>query len=217
MSDKRTVFPRTYNVLPGTRMGVLSADYLRRLAEVVREHNIPFVKITSAQRLAIAGHDDDETRAIWRGLGHENGPAKPLGVHYIQACPGVTWCKYGRKDSLAMGERLQEALSGMALPAKTKVGVSGCPMNCCESFIRDVGLFGKKSGWTLIFGGNGGGLPRIGDIVCEGLSDEEATDLAVACLAHYRDNGRGKERTARFMERTGIAALQSAVCGKGNL
>ena len=27
--------------------------------------------------------------------------------------------------------------------------------------IRDFGIFGKKSGWTVIFGGNSGGKPRV--------------------------------------------------------
>ena len=153
---------KTYSILPGPKMGVVTPDYLETLAKVAREHKIPFVKITSAQRFAIAGHALEDIANIWQDLGNHQGPRKPAGVHYIQACPGVRWCKYGRQDSLALGEKIEQRLMQMALPAKTKVGVSGCPMNCCESFVRDVGIFGKKNGWTLVFGGNGGGLPRIG-------------------------------------------------------
>ncbi len=102
---------------------------------------------------------------------------------------------------------------GLELPAKTKVGISGCPMNCCESFIRDVGVFGKKNGWTLVFGGNGGGLPRIGDIIAEDLSDEQVIDLAGRCLDFYREGARKKERSARFMERTTLERFKTAVAG----
>ncbi len=202
---------KTYNVLPGPRMGVVTPEYLEELAAAARKHQVPFIKLTSAQRFAIAGHSPAAAAGVWRELGHAEGPRKPVGIHYVQACPGVRWCKYGHQDSLALGEKLQERLLGLELPAKTKVGISGCPMNCCESYIRDLGIFGKKTGWTLVFGGNGGGLPRIGDVVAKGLDDEQVIELAGRCLAFYGVNARKLERTARFMERTPIEELREAV------
>ncbi len=200
--------PKTYNILPGPKMGVLSAEYLEQLAALVRKYDLPLLKITSAQRLAIAGHDPAILEDLWRDLGQTSGPQKPVGIHYIQACPGVKWCKYGRQDSLDLGAKLEKALAAMPLPAKTKVGVSGCPMNCCECYIRDVGIFGKKKGWTLVFGGNGGGVPRIGDVIGEGLTDTEVIDLAAKCLTFYAEHARKMERTGRLMARTPLEKLK---------
>lgn len=200
--------PKAYNILPGPKMGIVTADYLEQIAAMVRKYDIPLVKMTSAQRLAIAGHDPADLEALWQEMGQESGPKKPVGIHYIQACPGVKWCKYGRQNSLEMGEKLEKALASMPLPAKTKVGVSGCPMNCCESYIRDLGVFGKKKGWTLIFGGNGGGVPRIGDIIGEALNDDEVIELAAKCLKFYSENARRMERTARLMTRTPLENLK---------
>ena len=202
---------KSYNILPGPKMGVVSADYLENLARVIRKHQIPLVKLTSAQRLAIAGHDPEAVAEIWRDLGRQDVPAKPVGVHYIQACPGVQWCKFGRQDSLALGEKLGAAFMGLVLPAKTKVGISGCPMNCCEGYVRDLGIFGKKNGWTLVFGGNGGGVPRLADVIAEGLSDKEAIALAERCLRYFGDHARKMERTGRFMRRTDLAEFKAAV------
>ena len=106
-----------------------------------------------------------------------------------------------------MGKKVEEALMAMPLPAKTKVGISGCPMNCCECYVRDVGIFGKKKGWSLVFAGNGGGVPRLGDIIAEGLSDDEVIELAGKCLQFYADNARRLERTARLMTRTPLEKL----------
>jgi NAD(P)H-nitrite reductase large subunit len=200
-----------YNVLPGPKMGVVTADYLEKIAAVARKHAIPLVKITSGQRLAFAGHEPEMVEDIWRDLGQEVGPAKPVGIHYIQACPGSRWCKYGRQDSLALGDKLEKALMGMALPAKTKVGISGCPLNCCESYIRDLGIFGKKKGWTLVFGGNGGGCPRIGDIIAQGLDDEQVLELAARCLGYYKKHARKFERTGRFMRLTTPEKFKEAI------
>ena len=204
MSAKNNNRNQTYNVLPGTKMGLLSIDYLEKLTGIARKHNIPFFKITSAQRLAIVGHEPETAEQIWLELGQKTGPQKPVGIHYIQACPGVKWCKYGRQDSLALGEKLEKAFGDLSLPAKTKVGISGCPLNCCESYVRDIGVFGKKNGWTLVFGGNGGGCPRIADIVAEDLSDDEVIGLLEKCLDFYRENARKMERTGRLMRRIKI-------------
>jgi NAD(P)H-nitrite reductase large subunit len=203
MSEKLNM-NKTYNVLPGIKMGVLSTEYLEKVTEIAKKHNIPFFKITSAQRLAIVGHTQETAEQIWQELGEKTGPQKPVGIHYIQACPGIKWCKYGRQDSLELGEKIEKAFGDLPLPAKTKVGISGCPLNCCESYVRDIGVFGKKNGWTLVFGGNGGGCPRIADIVAEDLSDEEVIELLGKCLEFYRDNARKMERTGRFMRRTDI-------------
>ena len=198
---------KTFNVLPGTQMGMLSTEYLEKLTGIAKKHGIPFFKITSAQRLSIVGHEPETAEQIWQELGQKTGPKKPVGIHYIQACPGIKWCKYGRQDSLALGEKLEKAFGNLPLPAKTKVGISGCPLNCCESYVRDIGVFGKKMGWTLIFGGNGGGCPRIGDVIAENLSDDEVIGLIGKCLDFYGKNARNRERTARFMTRTKLQEL----------
>ncbi|MDX2433766.1 MAG: NAD(P)/FAD-dependent oxidoreductase [Desulfobacterales bacterium] len=213
MSEKNMNKTKTFNVLPGTKMGILSTEYLEKLTGIAKKHGIPFFKITSAQRLSIVGHEPETAEQIWQELGQKTGPKKPVGIHYIQACPGIKWCKYGRQDSLAMGEKLEKAFGDLPLPAKTKVGISGCPLNCCESYVRDIGLFGKKKGWTLVFGGNGGGCPRIGDIIAENLNDDEAIELIGKCLDFYGKNARRLERTARFMTRTKIEKLQKVVLG----
>ena len=215
MTENNTKKNKTYNVLPGTKMGMLSTEYMEKLIEVAKNHGIPFFKITSAQRLAIVGHEPETAEQIWLDLGEKTGPKKPVGIHYIQACPGVKWCKYGRQDSLVMGEKLEKAFGTLELPAKTKVGISGCSLNCCESYVRDIGVFGKKNGWTLVFGGNGGGCPRIGDIIAENLNDDEVIELVGKCLHYYRENARRLERTARLMRRTNIDKFWKYIGVKG--
>ena len=92
---------KTYNVLPSPKMGIVTTEYLEKLLHVLKKYDIPLMKFTTAQRFAIAGHNADIVDQIWHDFDQKSGPTKPVGIHYIQACPGVRWCKYGRKDSLA--------------------------------------------------------------------------------------------------------------------
>lgn len=201
----------TYAIVPRTPVGLLSADVLEALATVVRKYEIPVVKITSGQRIALVGVKKEEIEPIWKELGTDIGRASELCVHYAQACPGTAVCKFGLQDSLGLGMELEKKYLGVDFPAKVKFGVSGCPFCCGESYLRDVGIIGKKTGWILAFGGNSGGKPRIGDVIAEDLSTEDVMDLADRCLQYYKENGKKRERTAKFMERTGLDALKSTL------
>lgn len=202
---------KTYQIVPGPEMGLVEPAVLAKIATVAVKYNIPLLKITAGQRLSFVGLDPADIPAIWRDLGHPEGPRRHQGLHYVQACPGQRLCHYGQQDTLELASRLREALAPLKLPAKTKIGISGCAMNCCESMVRDLGIFGKKNGWTLVFGGNGGGRPRIGDIIATNLSDHQVVTLALQCLSNYARLARPKERTARFMERITAAAFKKAI------
>jgi len=202
---------KTYAVVPRTPLGLVTPEMLETIARVARAHDIPVIKITSAQRMALVGLEPDTVEEVWRDLGMEVGYAVEVCVHYVQACPGNTLCRFGVQDSLTLGRELEKIFVGMELPAKAKIGISGCPMNCGESYVRDFGAFGKKAGWTVIFGGNSGGKPRIGDVIGEGLSDDEVIALAKKSFEFYAAHGKSKERTARFIERIGIEEFKKAV------
>jgi NAD(P)H-nitrite reductase large subunit len=201
----------TYAIVPRTPLGIVTPEVLESIAQVVKKYDIPVVKITSGQRMALVGLKEEDIASAWKDLGMDVGRATELCVHYAQACPGTAVCRLGVQDSLGLGMELEKLFIGMALPAKVKFGVSGCPMCCGESYVRDVGILGKKKGWTLIFGGNSGGRPRVGDVVAEDLGKDEVMDLTKRCLEYYAANGKKRERTARFVERIGIDALKEAV------
>jgi NAD(P)H-nitrite reductase large subunit len=199
----------TYAIVPRTPVGLVSAEVLDNISRVVRKYDIPVIKITSGQRLALVGIKEEEIEPVWAELGMEIGRALELCLHYVQACPGTAVCRLGVQDSLGLGQELEKLFYDFQLPAKLKMGVSGCSMCCGESFVRDIGLVGKKKGWTLAFGGNAGNRPRIGDVLAEDLERGQVIELIKKCLSYYKDNATTRERTARFIERTGIEAMKA--------
>jgi len=42
--------------------------------------------------------------------------------------------------------KLDQKYHGLPLPYKFKIGVSGCPNNCSEASIKDLGLVGAAMG-----------------------------------------------------------------------
>ena len=202
---------KTYAIVPRTPVGLVSPEILEAISFVVRKYNIPITKITSGQRLALVGIKREDLNQIWQDLKMGVGAAVELCVHYVQACPGTEVCKFGVRDSLGLGLELEKLYVGMDLPAKVKIGISGCPFCCAESYVRDIGLIGKNKGWIVTFGGNSGGRPRIGDVIAKDVDDAEAIALVKRCLEYYRDNVEKKLRTARFVEKIGIETIKQAI------
>jgi len=203
---------KTYAVVPRIPMGLLTPDVLRNMADVAEKYRVPIIKITSGQRIALVGIQPGDVESVWSDLGMEDGPAEGPCVHYVQACPGTETCKFGQGDSLGLAGRLQSEIQAkMKMPAKTKIAVSGCKLNCAESYTRDIGAFATKKGWTVVVGGNSGGRPRIGDVIAKDLTDDQAFDLIKKCLEYYIANAKGKQRMPRFIDSIGIEEFKKAV------
>jgi len=132
----------TYAVAPHIPCGVVSPETLRKLADVAEKFGCAAMKITSAARIALVGLKEDQVDDVWAELGIDPGAAVGLCVRSVKACPGTALCKRGQQDSLGMGLKLDEKYHGMELPGKLKMGVSGCPFQCAETAIKDIGLQG---------------------------------------------------------------------------
>jgi NAD(P)H-nitrite reductase large subunit len=204
---------KTYAIVPRVPVGILTPDILEKMAQVARKYKVPAIKITSGQRIAFVGIQPEDVQNAWKDLDMQIGPAEGLCVHYVQACPGNTFCKFGQGDSLGLAKKIEEMYVGKRdmIPAKTKISVSGCKLNCAESYLRDVGAFASAKGWSIVVGGNSGGRPRIGDVVAEDLPDDKALELIQKCLDHYSKNANPRERMPRFIQRIGIEEFKKAV------
>jgi NAD(P)H-nitrite reductase large subunit len=203
---------KTFFPMPGINAGMLTLEDLERITELVRKYEVPMVKVTGAQRLYFQGLSPEKRAEVMAELKMPTTlPHTRNRVHYVQACPGKTWCKYGTRKTEDMARAIADLELEGPLPYKVKVGISGCRMCCCESWMRDVGLAAEKNGWRFTFGGNAAGRPRIGDLVADGLSDDQALELVRKTLNYYLTTAKFKTRSARYMERVGIEALKKGL------
>jgi len=202
---------KTYAVAPHIPCGVVTPELLRRIADVAEKYKAQAIKITGATRIAIVGLQEEDIDQVWDELKLDKGAAVGLCVRSIRACPGTTFCKIGRQDALGIGMELDQRYHGKELPGKFKMAVSGCHLSCAESWVRDVGLIGKKSGWQVVIGGNVGAEPRIGQEIASGLDDAQvlkAVDKLVQC---YQENANKNERLGKVIERIGITPYKKAI------
>lgn len=205
---------RTYAVAPHIPCGVVKPETLRKLADVAEKYGAAALKITSAARIAIVGLKEADVDAVWADLQMTPGAAVGLCVRSVKACPGTTFCKRGLQDSLSVGLKLDEKYHGLELPGKFKIGVSGCPNQCAETCIKDVGLVGMPKGWRVLVGGNGGAKPRLARELAKDLSADEALALVDKVITYYQANARPHQRLGSLIEKMGFEQFNVAVLGK---
>ena len=205
---------QTYAVAPHIPCGVVKPQTLRKLADVAEKYGAAALKITSAARIAIVGLKEEDVDNVWSDLGMKAGAAVGLCVRSVKACPGTTFCKRGIQDSLGLGLNLDEKYHGLQLPGKLKLGVSGCPNQCAETCIKDIGLVGMKNGWRVLVGGNGGAKPRLSRELVRDLSEEQALELIDKIIEYYKAGAKPRQRLGALIEKMGFEQFKSAVLGE---
>jgi NAD(P)H-nitrite reductase large subunit len=112
-----------------------------------------------------------------------------------------------------MGMKLDAKYHGLELPGKFKIGVSGCPNQCAETCIKDIGLVGTSKGWRLLVGGNGGAKARLSRELVRDLSDEQALELTERIVEYYKNNAKPHQRLGAMLGKMDFEQFKSAILG----
>ena len=201
----------TYSVVPRMWGGTTNAAELRRIADVVDKYKIPTVKVTGGQRMDLLGVKKEDLPGVWRDLDMPSGHAYAKALRTVKTCVGSEWCRFGVQDSTNMGIELEKDLWRMYAPHKVKLAVSGCPRNCAEATIKDVGVIGVDSGWEIYVAGNGGIKAEVAQFLCKLKTREEVLEYAGAFLQLYREEGRYLDRTVHYVARVGLDYVKSRI------
>ena len=201
----------TFSVIPQMKGGVTNAAELRRIADVADKYAIPMVKVTGGQRIDLLGVKKEDLVSVWKELGMNSGHAYGKSIRTVKTCVGSEFCRFGTQNSTQMGIELETMLGNMWSPAKVKLAVSGCPRNCAESGIKDVGVIAVDSGWELYVGGNGGIKTEVAQFFAKVSTSEEVKAYSGAFLQLYREEAFYLERPVHYLHRVGLDFVKARV------
>lgn len=205
---------KTYAIAPHIPGGIIfDVNLLRKIADVAEKYGAQALKLTSAQRIAIVGIEEDKIDAVWEELGMDKGHAVGLCVRSVKICPATHFCKRAQQDAVAIGLELDKKYHGMQLPSKFKMGVSGCLNSCSESAVKDLGIIGTSKGFTVLIGGNAGVKPRIADVLQENVPAESVLELVDKVVRYYQENGKNYERMGNMIQRLGLEKVKQDILG----
>jgi nitrite reductase (NADH) large subunit len=201
----------SYSVIPRMWGGETTADELRRIADAVDKYKIPTVKVTGGQRIDLLGVKKEDLPAVWKDIGMPSGHAYAKALRTVKTCVGSEWCRMGTQDSTQMGKELERAMWRMYAPHKVKFAVSGCPRNCAEAGIKDVGIIGVDSGWEMYIAGNGGIKTEVAHFFCKLKTPAEVLEYTGAFMQLYREEGWYLERTVHYVSRVGLDHVKKKI------
>ncbi|MBG6074239.1 nitrite reductase large subunit NirB [Polaromonas sp. CG_9.11] len=201
----------TYSVIPRMWGGETNSSELRRIADAVDKYKIPTVKVTGGQRIDLLGVKKEDLVNVWKDIGMPSGHAYAKALRTVKTCVGSEWCRMGTQDSTEMGKMLERAMWRMYAPHKVKFAVSGCPRNCAESGIKDVGIIGVDSGWEMYVAGNGGIKTEVAHFFTKLKTAAEVLEYTGAFCELYRQEGWYLERTVHYVNRVGLDYVKKKI------
>ena len=204
----------SYSVIPRMWGGGTTPQELRAIADAAEKYNVKTVHVTGGQRIALYGLKKEELPQIWGELneaGLVSGHAYGKALRTVKTCVGKEWCRFGTQDSTQLGIDLEKMTWGSWTPHKFKMAASGCPRNCAEATIKDLGVVCVDSGYELHVGGNGGVKVRATDFLCHVETSEQVLEYAAAFMQLYREEAHYLERTAPWLERVGLSYVKEKI------
>ena len=199
----------TFSVVPRIYGGVTSADELMRIAQVAVKYNVPMVKLTGGQRIDLLGIRKNDLPNVWKELGMPSGHAYTKAFRTCKSCVGTDFCRYGVGDSIDLAQKIERRFQGVESPHKMKLATAGCPRNCSEAYVKDLGAVAIEGGkWEIYVGGAAGGSVRKGDLLCTVDTHDDVLLYMGRFMQYYREHGKYLERTYGFLERVGIETLR---------
>jgi nitrite reductase (NADH) large subunit len=202
----------TFSVVPEMPGGVCTPGELKRIADVAVKYDVPLVKVTGGQRIDLVGIPKDQLPGVWKDLGMPAGSAWGKSYRTCKSCIGSEFCRFGLGDSMGLARKIEKRFRGIDSPGKLKLATAGCPRNCSEALIKDVGAVAiGDDKWEVYVGGAGGSHVRKGDVLCVVESEDEVLLYAGRFMQYYRENAKYKERTYTFVERVGIERIRAVV------
>ena len=159
------------------------------------------MKLTGGQRIDLLGMRKDDLPKVWQDLDMPSGYAYGKSYRTCKSCVGSDFCRFGLGDSISLALKIENEFQGFDSPHKMKLATAGCPRNCSEAMVKDLGAVAVEGGkWEIYIGGAAGSSIRKGDILCAVDSHEDVLKYMGRFIQYYRENAKYLERTHGFVQ-----------------
>ncbi len=130
------------------KLGDLTAERARQLAEVVRRFSASQLRISIEQNIYLPWVREAELWELYFALGELSLAERGVGtIADVTTCPGSDTCRLGIASAKGLGSALSDAFNEgplekyaeLARPLRVKI--SGCPNGCAQHSISNVGFY----------------------------------------------------------------------------
>ena len=210
----------TVSAYAHSRLGDITADQLRAMAEIQRDFDLE-LRVTNRQNLVLRGLRDDQLRDLHARLAEIEmaTPGAEL-VRDVVACPGADTCNLAVTQSRGLASDIGKALeeAGLAEVPGVRINISGCTNSCGQHHISDIGFFGLERrahgksapGYQMLLGGRVGDMEiEFGDKATK-VPAKRASEAVVQVVRRFASERDAGETFATWLDRSGGAAKVGA-------
>ncbi len=204
--------------------GILDPERIARIVALSEQYGIGEIRLTPQQNILLPGVLP-ENAALLAVSAREAGLTLDPGFDArTVSCTGKTFCRLALAETKELGKGLADTLSERfpALPAVPYIHLSGCPNDCGQMRIADIGLtgiqgkngdHGTEDGFELLLGGSMTGELSVNRRTGVKLLKDQVAPFLTRVLAFYEGACHNGEDFRTFVERTGLDWV--AVLDKG--
>ena len=206
------------------RVGKITTDQMRALAEIARECGDGEIRLTVWQNFLFSGVPDErvaevEARVAALGLG-TSATSVQAG---LVACTGASGCKFAAAHTKEWALKIADHVDArLAMDVPVNIHVTGCHNSCAQHYIGDIGLIGAKvpvgedgdtvEGFDIVVGGGFADDPAIGRVLWTAIKAEDCPGRVEDILRAYMAGRSGPEEgVAVWTRRHELEELQRLV------
>ncbi len=131
---------------------------------------------------------------------------------YVKSLRTCNFCKGAEEEGMPVAIELNERIAGQDVPFTLRPAYTGCPNACGEPLINDIGVIKRDDLYEFYIGGQAKGEDaRTALLLKEGLTPDQLFDIVDRFLDVYRNNGRKRERVAKFIDRYGFDNIKNDI------
>jgi sulfite reductase (ferredoxin) len=218
--------------LPGFRgvhirikLGDLTSDRARRLAEVVRQFSSDQLRISIDQNIYLPWVKESDLWNLYAALADLSLAESGAGTTAdVTTCPGSDTCRLGIASAKGLGSALSDAFNGpLARQAEIardlRIRISGCPNGCAQHSISDIGFYAAAlshddrsvpAHFVMIGGHARGNDAGAGSLVGK-FPAKNCVQVTETLLELYGQERIAAEDFNSFVSRIGVQRLKAAL------
>jgi len=199
--------------------GDASADQIRLMAELAKDHSFDELRVTHAQNIVLPHVKKADLYALWQKLDAAGlGAANLDKIGDIIACPGLDYCSLANARSIPVAQKISERFADREQEiGELKLKISGCINACGHHHAGHIGILGVDrkgvENYQLLLGGCEGADTSLGTITGPGFDENGIVDAVEKATGVYLANKEGEERFLDTYRRIGMAPFKEAIYG----
>jgi len=204
------------------KLGDLTAERARRLADVVRQFSSSQLRISIEQNIYLPWVHEQRLWDLFVALGELSLAERGVGtITDVTTCPGSDTCRLGIASAKGLGGAISDAFNnGLAkyseLARPLRVKISGCPNGCAHHSVANIGFYAAAlshedrsvpAHFVTVGGHTRGDDAKFGSLIGK-FPAKNCVAVTETLLEFYEKTKEPAEDFNSFVSRTGIERLK---------